>query len=58
MDSQSRMEDYWSGQAAAGLEEDQEALIARVEQVTAAQVAEAARRTKLDTVYFLKGLEG
>ena len=29
-----------------------------VEQVTAAQVAEAARRTKLDTVYFLKGLEG
>lgn len=58
MDSQGRMEDFWSGQAVAGLEEGPEELIARIEAVTTGQVAEVARKITLDTVYFLKGMEG
>ena len=55
LDSQSRLEQYWLGQAASGLEEGLEALAQRVEAVTREQVVDAARGLKLDTVYFLKG---
>ncbi|MCI8304180.1 MAG: insulinase family protein [Lawsonibacter sp.] len=58
LDDQGRQEDYWLGQAAAGLEYGPEELAARLEGVTREQVAEAARRLELDTIYFLKGKEG
>ena len=57
LDSQSRMADFWLGQIAAGLDETPEALAGRLEQVTREQVAAAARRVQLDTVYFLRGKE-
>ena len=55
LDSQSQLEDYWLGQAAAGLEEGPEALAERIEAVTREQVVSAARGLALDTVYYLKG---
>ena len=57
LDSQARLEDYWLGQAAAGLTQGPEALAAQVETVTLEQVVAAANRLTLDTVYFLKGKE-
>ena len=57
LDSQSQLEDYWLGQAVAGVEETPEQLARRVEQVTGEQVAAAAEKLRLDTVYFLKGKE-
>lgn len=57
LDSQGRMADYWLGQAVAGLEEDPEQLARRLELVGVEQVARAARRLELDTIYFLKGKE-
>ena len=58
LDNQSQLEDFWLGQAAAGLDTDIEELTSRLEGVTASQVAAAAQKLELDTVYFLKGLEG
>lgn len=58
LDSQSRQEDFWLGQAAAGVEEDLEDLCERIEKVTLEQVVQAAKRLELDTIYFLKGREG
>ncbi len=58
LDDQSRQEEYWLGQAAAGLEGGPEELAARLETVTREQVAAAAQKLELDTVYFLKGKEG
>ena len=57
LDAQSRLEDYWLGQAAAGLTEAPDELAERVEHTTREQVAAAARKLTLDTVYFLKGKE-
>ena len=57
LDDQSRQEEYWLGQAAAGLEGGPEELAAQLEGVTREQVAAAARKLELDTVYFLKGKE-
>ena len=57
LDSQGRLEDYWLGQAAAGLDEPPEELARRVERVTREQAAAAAQKLKLDTIYFLKGKE-
>ena len=57
LDDQAHQEDYWLGQAAAGLEERPEELAARLEGVTREQVAAAAQKLELDTVYFLKGKE-
>lgn len=57
LDDQGRQEDYWLGQAAAGLEEPPEAFAARLEAVTREQVAASAQKLQLDTVYFLKGKE-
>lgn len=53
MDSQGRMESYWFTQAAAGMNESPEELIARLEKVDRAQVAAAAGKLALDTVYHL-----
>ena len=58
LDDQGRQEEFWLGQSAAGLEESPEEFAARLEGVTREQVAAAARRWQLDTVYFLKGKEG
>jgi len=56
-DAQSRLEDFWLGQAVADLDETPEELAARVDAVTASQVADAAKKLQLDTIYFLKGKE-
>ena len=58
LDSQSRLADYWLGQAAAGLTDGPEELAAAVERVTADRLALTARKLELDTIYFLKGKEG
>lgn len=55
LDDPLALERYWMGQAAAGTLVSPEDRIAQVEAVTSEQVAEAARQTTLDTVYFLKG---
>ena len=57
MDAQGRLEDFWLGQAAAGLTEGPDVLAGRVEQVTREQVIRALNTLELDTVYFLKGKE-
>ena len=56
-DDQARLEEFWLGQAVAGTERTPKELAARLETVTREQVAAAARRLELDTVYFLKGKE-
>lgn len=58
LDDQARQEDFWLGQAAAGLDTPIEELAAQFESVTAEQVARAAGLLRLDTIYFLKGTEG
>ena len=55
LDSQSRLEEYWLSQAAAGLDETPQEQAARLEAVTLEQVVSVAQRLSLDTVYFLKG---
>lgn len=57
-DNQGRQEDWWLGQAVAGLDQAPEALAQALEGVTVDQVAQAARTLSLDTVYFLRGREG
>lgn len=57
LDSQGRQEDYWLGQAVAGLTEGPEDLARALDQVTAEQAVAAAQALRLDTVYFLKGTE-
>ena len=57
LDSQGRLEDYWLGQAAAGLTEGPEEMARLVEAVTWEQVHAVAQKVRLDTVYFLKGKE-
>ena len=58
LDDQARQEEFWLGQAVAGLDDTPEELAARFENVTREQVMAAARRLELDTIYFLKGKEG
>ncbi|MDD5938571.1 MAG: insulinase family protein [Clostridiales bacterium] len=55
LDSQSRQEDWWLGQAVADLDGSPEELAQKVELVTVEQAVAAARKLSLDTVYFLKG---
>ena len=54
-DAQNQLESFWLGQNLAGLDYGPEELAARVERVTARQVAEAAERLEPDTVYRLLG---
>lgn len=58
LDSQLRQEDWWLGQAVAGLSETPDELAGRVETVSVDQAVAAAKALSLDTVYFLKGAEG
>jgi len=58
LDSQGRQEDWWLGQAIAGLQQGPEELAQAIEQVSVEQAVAAAKQLSLDTVYFLKGLEG
>ena len=55
LDDQGRQEEFWLGQAAAGLDTAIAELAGQFESVTREQVAEIARRMELDTIYFLKG---
>ena len=57
-DSQGRQMSYWFSRAAENSLETPEELARRVERVTKDEVAAAAKKLTLDTVYFLKGLEG
>lgn len=57
LDSQGRLEEHWSAQSIAGLHQSPQELAAAVESVTGEQVVSAAKRLRLDTVYFLKGKE-
>ena len=57
LDDQGRLEEFWLGQAAAGLDTGVEELAERFASVTQEQVAGVAQRLELDTVYFLKGQE-
>lgn len=56
MDSPGRLDDYALGQAILGQEGTMADLAKALETVTAEQVAEAARRVTLDTVYFIEGV--
>lgn len=58
LDNQGRQEDWWLGQAVAGLSQSPQELAEAVRQVTVDEAVEAARALSLDTVYFLKGEEG
>ena len=55
-DSPGAIENYYATGALSGLGMTPEEYIARVEQVTAGQVAQAANTLELNTVYFLKGV--
>lgn len=57
LDSPGRLDDFYMGQSVAGLDGTMDALAAQLEAVTPEDVAEAARRVTLDTIYFLKGVE-
>ena len=57
LDDQGRQEEFWLGQAAAGLDTGVEELAERFASITREQVAAAAQRLELDTVYFLNGQE-
>ena len=56
-DSAMRLEDALIGQAATGIWESAQDLIAQLRAVTAERIAAAARSMTLDTVYFLRGEE-
>lgn len=58
LDDQARQEDFWLGQAAAGIDTAIEELAAQFEPVTREQVAQVAKLLQLDTIYFLNGTEG
>lgn len=58
LDSQGQVEDFWFSQAVAGVDESPEGLSGRVSAVTREQVAAAAQKIQLDTVYYLTGKEG
>ena len=58
LDDQGRLEEFWLGQAAAGLDTGIEELVESLQTVTREQVAATARKLELDTVYFLNGKEG
>ena len=54
-DSPLALESFYQTQAAAGLAESLDELIARIQTVTADDVCRAAQKAVPDTVYFLKG---
>lgn len=56
-DSPGRLDDYAIGQSIAGMDGSMEQMAQILKTVTLDQVVEAANTLKLDTVYFLKGVE-
>lgn len=58
LDSQGRQEDWWLSQAVAGLSQSPEELAQAIEEVPVEAAVAAAQNLSLDTVYFLKGMEG
>ena len=54
-DSPGRLDDFYMGQVVAGLRGTMDELAERVSRVTKDEVAAAARRLRLDTIYFLEG---
>lgn len=56
-DSQSKLENFYLGQAATGHTETPAELAAEVAEVTPERIVAAMQTVKLDTVYFLKGKE-
>ena len=58
LDDQGRLEEFWLGQSAAGLDMGIEELVEDIRRVTKEQVAAAAQKLELDTIYFLRGREG
>jgi len=58
LDAQDQMEEFWLGQAAAGLDTGIDWLARQLEAVTKEQVVKVAHSMELDTIYFLKGQEG
>jgi len=56
MDRPGSMDDFYLGQAIAGLDGTMQDQIEALRRVTPEDVAAAARRISLDTVYFLKGV--
>ena len=56
-DSPGRLDDFYIGQIIAGQPDTMQALSARIARVTKDDVAAAARRVSLDTVFFLKGAQ-
>ena len=56
-DSVFGMEDYCLGQIIGGYEDSTSDLASKLEKVTLSEVAAAARKVQLDTIYFLKGEE-
>lgn len=54
-DSPGRLDDFYVGRAVAGLDGTMDALSSALRGVTKSEVAEAARRLRLDTIYFLEG---
>lgn len=57
LDNQGRQEDWWLGQAVAGLDQGPGLLAQALERVDVAQVVQVAQTLSLDTVYFLNGRE-
>ena len=57
MDSPGRLDDFYIGQLIAGQPDTMQALSERIARVTKDDVAAAARRVSLDTVFFLKGVQ-
>lgn len=57
MDSPGRLDDFYIGQLIAGQPDTMQALSERIARVTKDDIAAAARRVSLDTVFFLKGVQ-
>ncbi len=57
LDSRAQLEQYWLSAAVTGIRETPQKLIARLERVTAEEVAAVAQGMELDTVYRLMGKE-
>ncbi|MEG2000321.1 MAG: insulinase family protein [Evtepia sp.] len=57
-DIQSRLEDYWLGQAVANQSQTPEALALAVEAVSIEDVVAVANGIRTDSIYFLNGKEG
>ena len=57
MDSPARLDDYSIGQVILGVEGTMAGLAEQLRTVTKEDVAAAARRTSLDLVYFIEGVQ-